>query len=135
MATRTITSRNGRNRLIISTINTHIPLFHECGYEYETQIRRRKNYQWWNPFSWGGGFEWVSSNNALQPAITSFLFFMGNGNQRNPIDFLLTESVSVGKYKTSAISANVSNPPANDVSWITRVTLDFEYENRTYNLQ
>lgn len=135
MATQTIKSRNGRNRLIISTINAHLASFHECGYEYETQIRRRKNFQWWNPFSWGGGFEWVSSNNALQPNITSFLFFMGNGNQRNPIDFFLTESASVGKYKTSAMSVNVSNPPANDVSWITRVTLDFEYENRTYILQ
>lgn len=135
MATRTITSRNGRNRLIISTINTHIPFFHECGYEYETQIRRRKTYQWWNPFSWGGGFEWVSSNNALQPDITSFLFFLGNGNQRNPNDFFLTQSVSVGKFKTSAISVNASNPPANDVSWITRVAINFEYENRNFNIQ
>ena len=135
MATRTITSQNGRQRLIISTINTHIPFFNECGMEFNTLRRRRKNYVWWNPATWGGGFEWVNSNSVLQPNITSFLFFMGDGTQRNPMDFNLTTNQNTGYFKTSAVSINVSNPPGNDVSWITRVTLDFDYENRNYNLQ
>lgn len=135
MATRTIISQNRRQRLIISTINTHLPLFNECGMEFYTQIRRRKNYVWWNPATWGGGFEWINSNTAIQPNIISFLFFRADGAPRNPTEFNLTTEQNTGYFKTSAYSSNVSNPAANDVSRVINVTLEFEYDGRNNNLR
>ncbi len=134
MATKTIKSSDKKQKLIISTINTHIPFFNECGLDYKTQKRRKVTFVWWNPATWGGGYEWKDSNDVLQPGSLNLLFFMGNGTQRNPMDFNLTNSTDVGYFKTTAVSANVSNPPQNDVSWITRVTLSFEYEGKTYNI-
>jgi hypothetical protein len=134
MATRTILSNDRKQRLIISTINTHLAIFHECGMEYKTQKKRKKIFQIFNPTTWGGGYEWIDSNSVLQPNIKTFSFFMGNRSPRNPFDFNLTKTTNVGFYKNSAVSINVSNPPANDVSWITDVTLSFDYENDTFNI-
>lgn len=128
-----IISNDGRQKLNISVINTHLFVFHECGFEFTTQRKRRVTVQWWNPATWWG-FEWVNSNRVLQPAITDLKFFMGNGTERNPVDFALSNTRTVGHFKSSAVSVNVANPPANNVSWITSVTLTFEYDGRSRSI-
>ena len=129
MVSQTIISNNGNHKLTISTINNHLFIYHECGFEFTTYVKRRIIFQAWNPATWGGGFKWVQSNNAMQPNILDLQFIMGNGTIRNPNDFNPTQTRRVGHYKTSAVSINATDPAQNDVSWITNVSLRFAYEN------
>ena len=41
MATRIFLTNGGNDRLVVSTICTHLLFFHEAGFEYRTERRQR----------------------------------------------------------------------------------------------
>lgn len=148
MASRTLTANGGDDRLVISTILTHLMVFHEAGIEFRTERKRRVEVVWWNPFTWGNGFEWRRSNAATQPTIQEFSFVQGADIVRDPVDFAVTRSTGTGRVKVSCVYFAVSwtstsdprQPPppglsdlGNDARSVNDVIVRFTYggESRT----
>lgn len=106
MATLTYFANNGNDKLIISTILTHLIAFNEAGYEFSTERKRRVSVEWWNPTTWGG-FRWERSNRAIQPIINDIAFIMAR-TRRNPFDFRSKEVKEVGYYKLSCFQFGIN---------------------------
>lgn len=59
-------ANGGNDRLVVSTISTHLVFFHEAGFEYRTERRQRTPKVWWNPATWRG-YKWTRTADAEQP--------------------------------------------------------------------
>jgi len=153
MPTRTFISTDRKNRLIISTILNHWVLFHEAGFEYTTEKKRKVEFVWWNPSTWSGE-KWEKSRNAIQPSITEFKFIQGRNTERDPMDF----SVSVpnrrdftGHFKSSCVfyqfgasgqtngdrinpSDGTINDLGNDARSVNNVIIEFTYEGSFHRI-
>ncbi|MBK7640714.1 MAG: hypothetical protein IPJ22_11945 [Bacteroidetes bacterium] len=82
----TLYSNRGQYRLTISTILTHLVVFHEAGFEYSLERKINLPYVWWNPSTYFG-YEWRKSSRPTAPNITEFTFIQGADIKRNPFDF------------------------------------------------
>lgn len=135
MAVRTLTSKNRKNRLIISTICTHLPMFHEAGFEYRTERKRTITPILWDPSTWAG-YRWEKSDSAAQPAINDFHFLQIDYQERNPVDFGVQDVNSVGYFKSSCISVGDSRANlGHDPQIITDVVVTFTYNGARRTLR
>lgn len=100
MSTRTYLSKAGDERLVVSTICTHLPFFHEAGFEYRTERRQRLQFALWNPATWRG-VRWSPSADALQPIGMRCVFIQRGGVEREPTDFGVSTQAGDGFVKTS----------------------------------
>src|SRR5215510_9268108 len=73
MATATLLGNGGSDRLVISTICTHLLFFHEAGFQYRTERKVPVMRSWWKPATWRG-FRWARSGEAAQPSAIRCLF-------------------------------------------------------------
>lgn len=96
MATTILLANDGNDRLIVTTICTHHPFFHEAGFEYRTERKERTPSVWWNPTTWRG-FRWRRSDEAEQPRDVSCTFNQGIV----PSAFGATPQSSPGFFKLS----------------------------------
>lgn len=151
MATRTCVSKGGGERLVISTICTHLPFFHEAGFEFRTERRRRVPPRLWNPATWTG-FVWSVTGEAAQPTGLRCVFFQGDGAEREPADFAATAQRGDGYLKLSCdhmVSRlhcvhvvrgeqprSVAPPdmPCNDARSVTDVRLHFTYDGQAHTI-
>lgn len=96
MATRTFLANGGNDRLVVSTICTHLLFFHEAGFEYRTERKQSVPIAVWNPTTWRG-FRWIRSDEAEQPGNVRCTFNRG----ADPSDFGATPQASTGFLKLS----------------------------------
>jgi hypothetical protein len=146
MASRTFTSNNGNDRIVISTILNHWIAFDEAGFEFSTERKRNRRVEWWNPFTWGG-VEWKRSNDALQPSIDDFVFIQAPRVRRNPRDLAVSESRSTGYFKSSCVKVGInvgssgvgpgdgSADLRNDARSVEDVIIEFTYNGVSRTLQ
>lgn len=66
MATKIFLANGGNDRLVVSTICTHLIFFHEAGFAYRTERKQRVPRVLWNPATWRG-FNWTRSDDVEQP--------------------------------------------------------------------
>ncbi|WP_434994282.1 hypothetical protein [Arthrobacter sp. Ld5] len=114
MASITLTSNGGDDRLVISTICTHLAVFHEAGYEFTTERKRRVTSVWWDPSTWGSGFRWRKSNSAAQPTILEYTFIQGQDVRRDPSEFYVASTQHTGYFKSSCVYWFVSTSSSSD---------------------
>jgi hypothetical protein len=132
MASRTFTSNRGKDRITISTILTHLPFFHEAGFEFKTERKKRVGSVWWNPFTWAG-FEWVESAAVNQPSINNFVFIQGADHRKDPSDFLVVNTPDnmvnfVGHFKSSCVLVGSTGATGSrNADSVTNVEIDFTY--------
>lgn len=96
MTTRVFVANGGNDRLIISTICTHLVFFHEAGFEYRTERKQRLSLVLWNPVTWRG-FKWTLSDDAEQPRDIRCTLNQGG----DPVEFGATSQSSPGFFKLS----------------------------------
>jgi hypothetical protein len=102
VATGTFLASGGGDRLVVSTICTHLVFFHEAGFEYRTERRRRVPVAWWNPASWRG-YRWARSNDAEQPRKMRCTF----NQDADPSDFGATPQAAPGFLKLTCESLSI----------------------------
>ena len=100
MPTRTCWSGNGNDRLVVSTICTHLPFFHEAGFEFRTERRQRLSIALWNPATWRGE-RWAPGVDTLQPIGLRCIFIQRGNIERDPLDFDATTETRDGVVKLS----------------------------------
>lgn len=100
MATATYVSTGGDDRLVIATICTHLPFFHEAGFALRTERRQRVPVRFLNPASWRGE-RWSPGADALQPLGLRCLFVQRGDIERDPADFGVTAGSDDGTLKSS----------------------------------
>ncbi|MBK7504890.1 MAG: hypothetical protein IPI52_07375 [Bacteroidetes bacterium] len=144
MASMTLYSNRGQYRLTISTILTHLVVFHEAGFEYSLERKVNLPYVWWNPSTYFG-YEWRKSSRPTAPNITEFTFIQGADIKRNPFDFNVSRISEKGYFKSSCIfvsggisgsdSDGVTGPNTgnfdnlgNDARSINKVKLKFTFD-------
>jgi hypothetical protein len=143
MTTKTRYSHGNDHRLVISTICTHLVAFHEAGFEFRTERKQQVTVVAWNPFTWGGGYEWRKSNSAEQPSILEYSFIQGTDIVRSPADFAVTETRNTGSFKSSCsyLFGGISNdsrtnpvdPPddlGNDARSVNDVVVRYRYNGQ-----
>lgn len=120
MATRNFTSHNGNHRLTISTICTHLLVFHEAGMEFRTEKKVRG--------------AWKTRGLAEQPTDLSCEFMQG-ANHRNPADFGVAGPHEHGYFKKSCVYFFGGSPSPNDLGndarSVTDVVIRFTYNGQT----
>jgi hypothetical protein len=132
MARRIILAANGTDRLVISTICTHLPFFHEAGFQFRTERRQ--------------GWRWLASGNALQPQDVRCSFNQG----ADPSAFGATALIGTGFYKLSCdqmfvrthcvnvVRGGATLPDAslgNDARGVRDVVLTFTYDGEEQTLR
>lgn len=147
MATRIFLANGGNDRLIVSTICTHLPFFHEAGFEYRTERKQHVPMALWNPTRWRG-FRWRRSDEAEQPGNMRCIFNQGS----DPSEFGATPQASPGFLKLTCEHFSIrrhcvwvavggpspSEPavPADDVAGNVReVLLQFTYDGQERKLR
>lgn len=100
MAVGTYLAAGGDERLVISTICTHLPFFHEAGFQFRTERRQRVPVTPWNPATWRGE-RWTASAEAVQPSGLDCIFIQGGDIERDPADFGVTTEARDGVVKMS----------------------------------
>jgi hypothetical protein len=145
MATVTLVG-NGGDRLVISTICTHLLFFHEAGFQYRTERKVAVVRSWWKPATWRG-FRWARSAEATQPSSLRCLF---NGTD-DAIAAGATAQTSRGFFRLSCehffvrrhcvwVAVGEEGPPgsstdAGDVRLVRDVSLTFDYAGRRHELR
>ena len=96
MATETFLANGGNDRLVLSTICTHLMFFHEAGFEYRTERKQRTPLVLWDPATWPG-FRWMRTDDAEQPRDMVCTF----NQDTHPSAFGATSQSSPGFFKLS----------------------------------
>ena len=132
MARQTILARNGTDRLVVSTICTHLIFFHEAGFQFRTERRQ--------------GRRWLPADEALQPSDVTCRFNQGD----DPATFGATPQTGIGFYKLSCDQMSIrthcvnvvrGGPPQADAHAIadartvTNVEVTLTYDGRTQTLR
>ena len=147
MATRVFLTNGGNDRLVVSTICTHLLFFHEAGFEYRTERRQRTPMALWNPATWRG-FRWTRSDEAEQPRDMRCSFNQG----AEPSEFGATPQSSPGFFKLSCDHLSIRRhcvwvavgdpeqsrpgpPPGNAASSVREVLLQFTYDGQERKLR
>ncbi len=132
MATRTFLARNGTDRLVVSTIRTHVIFFHEVGVAFSAERRR--------------GCRWLPSDEAEQPREIRCTFNQG----LDPSAFGATPQSGTGFFKLSCDymalrthcvdvvrgepTQSVPNPD-NDAHGVRDVLVHFTYDGQEQTLR
>ena len=147
MTSRTFLTSDGNDRLVVTTICTHLVFFHEAGFEYRTERKQRTPFVWWNPTTWHG-FKWSPSDDAEQPRDIRCTFNQG----ADPMEFGATPQTRPGFFKSSCEQLSIrrhcvwvavgdtplSSPgPAvsDDARSIRDVLLQFNYDGQMRKLR
>ena len=147
MATCTLLANTGNDRLVMSTIRTHLIFFHEAGYQYVTERKRRHPVVLWNPLTWRG-FAWVRSQEAEQPRDVHCTFNKDGqpsvygatvqstvGLVRMSCEYLSIRRHCVWMVAGGEPAQAVATPPAGDGARTVRdVSVRFGYAGRDYTL-
>ena len=143
MVTRTFLANSGDDRLVVSTICTHLFFFHEAGFEYRTERKVITRFAWWSPATWRG-FKWRKAGDAAQPRDMRCIFNHG----ADPLAFGVTSQSSPGYFKLSCDDLFVrrhcvwvvgSNPAQSDpepavadgARKVREISLRFTYDGQT----
>lgn len=100
MATATYVSKGGDDRLVIATICTHLPFFHEAGFALRTERRQRVPFRLFDPASWRGE-RWSPSGDALQPVALQCIFIQRGDVERDRANFDVITERNSGTLKSS----------------------------------
>jgi hypothetical protein len=150
VSARTYLSKAGDERLVVSTICTHLPFFHEAGFVFRTERRQRVTVASWNPSTWRG-VRWLPSAQALQPVGLRCVLIQRGDVERDPADFGVTTQVADGIVKTSCEDmmarahcvfvvnveqpASVARPKAiDDARSVVNVCVRFGYDGQQHVL-
>ena len=152
MATRIFSANHGNDRLVISTICTHLVFFHEGGFEFRTERKQRTRVAPWNPATWRG-FNWIQSDDAEQPVGMQCTFTRRTGVNGSSSDFGVTQQSTTGFFKSScdylalrphciyvavgdfSQSSPDSPAPGNDARSVKNVVLQFTYGGQERTLR
>ena len=132
MARQTILAGNGTDRLVVSTICTHLIFFHEAGFQFHTERRQ--------------GRRWQPTDEALQPTDVRCTFNQGD----DPTMFGATPQTGTGFYKLSCDQMSIrthcvnvvrGGPPRTgsggvaDARTVTNVEVTISYDGSTRTLR
>jgi len=147
MATTTLLANGGNDRLVVTTICSHLIFFHEAGFEYRTERKQRTPFAWWDPATWRG-FRWKRSDDAAQPRDIKCTF----NQDTDPSAFGATPQSSPGFLKLSCehlslrrhcvwvvaggpMSPRPASAVGDDVSRVQDVVLQFTYDGQAWTLR
>ena len=135
MARTVLLSNDGRDRLVIQTICTHLIFFHEAGYEFRTERRQ--------------GSRWIASDDAEQPRDLDCRFNDGidaaafGATPQSGVGFfrLTCESMSIRRHCVWVVEGSPQSDrkamqaPGEEPRSVRDVLLAFSYAGQRHTLR